>query len=442
MRHRGVRQPNSILYVGTLLLLVLLIVGCQATLPLPAEPTVESETVVVDATETPAPADLDPSGQTLMLWHSLRGDAGARLADIVTRFNDENEWNIEVTSEYIGGEDELQKRLLAEIQAGEPPDLMLGSRDIYGNIAEADALADMQEIVTSEAWDVPADVREQLHMSLFPDGKITDGSHHVSVPLGSRLFVLMYNQHNLNEVAPDGPPSTLVEFEQQCAKYRSLHERPCFTFTPRPEAILNLTWMFNGTLFTEDGDVAVEDKGVHDALALLRGLADNGFVQASSQEDASLRSTLSGETLFTIASTAELPMAEGWGIAPLPNVDGTPSLAASGPLFSVLGHTPERRRLAAWLFIRWYLMSPQAQADMASARNLIPIHEDAVRLLEAEDDVSPALRQALDWIDYARALPTSPDWYAAAPALERVAIDLLNRDIGADEALEILADGQ
>lgn len=441
MMRRSVRQWNTILRFGGIFFLLVLLAGCEATLPLPAEPTLESETAVVDVTETAAPADLDPSGQTIRLWHSLRGDAGTALEDVVDRFNRENEWNIEVTPTYIGGEDELQKRLLAEVQAGEPPALMLGSRDIYGRIATADALADMSEIVTAETWRMPADAREDLYMSLFPDGEITDGSGHLSVPLGSRLFVLMYNQQGLNEIAPDGPPDTLVEFEQQCAKYRSLHERPCLTFTPRPEAVLNLTWMFDGILFTEDGELAVDDEGLHSALSLLRALADNGFVQATTDEETNIRSTVSGKTLFTIASTAELPAANGWGIAPLPDADDTPTMAASGPLFSVLGQVPERR-LAAWLFVRWYLLSPQAQADIAIARNLIPIHQDAVRLLEADDDVPPALAQALDWIDQSQALPTAPYWYAAAPTLERVAIDLLNRDIGAEEALEILVDGQ
>lgn len=440
MEHRDTRERNRIVSVGVLVFVVLL-VGCDVTLPLPAEPTAEAVVADVEVTETPAPGDLDPSGQTIRLWHSLRGDAAATLEDIVARFNEENEWNIEVAPTYVSGEAELQKRVLGEVQAGEAPELLLSSRDIYGSIVEADALADMGDIVTNEAWRLPADVRDNLHMSLFPNGEIADGSYHLSVPLGSRLFVLLYNQENLSDIAPDGPPETLAEFEQQCAKYRSLHERPCFTFTPRPEAVLNLTWVFDGTLFTADGKVAIEDKGLHSALALLRGLADNGFVQATTDEEASLRSTVGGETLFTIASTAELPMGEGWGIAPLPDADDTPSIAASGPLFSVLDQTPERR-LAAWLFVRWYLMSPHAQADMALARNLVPIHADAVRLLQAEDDIPSALAQALGWIEYSQALPTSSYWYAAAPTLERVAIDLLNRDIGAEEALAILADGQ
>lgn len=440
MSRRGVRQQNTVLRVVGIILVVVLSVGCRVTLPLPAEPTAVTETVAADPTQMPSPADLDPSGQTLMLWHALRGEAGTALNDLVAQFNDENEWNIHVNTEYIDGEDELQKQLLAEVQTGEPPALMLGSRDVYGNISTADALADMRDIVNDAAWKVPADVTTNLHMSLFPDEQITDGSGHVSVPLGSRLYVLLYNQANLEEIASNGPPDTLVEFEQQCTKYRSLYQKPCFTFTPRAEAVLNLTWMFNGTLFTDDGELALEDEGVYDALAMLRALADNGFVQATTEEETSLRSTVRGETVFTIASTAELPTSQGWGIAPLPDVDGTPVLAASGPLFSILGQTPERR-LAAWLFIRWYLMSPQAQAEMAIARNLIPLHQEAVRLLQADEDILPAQRQALDWIDYAHALPTSPNWYRAAPALERVAIDLLNRDIGPDEALKNLEDG-
>lgn len=445
--NRKRRRAAFSLPAVALLLLLVNLAACRVQLPLPAEPTAAPESQAeATPTLTPAPAALDPSDQTLTLWHSLRGEGANALDRVATAFSDDNEWNILIAPEYVGDEEELQRRLLAGVQAGTPPSLFVGSRGTYRTLIEADALPALNVMTSHERWALSAETRDALMMNLFPEERVMNDRGHVRVPLGNHLYVLVYNRQQLGELGADGPPTTLTEFENVCRAYQEQFQRPCMAVVPGAEMVLGLAWLFEGRVLTEENELAVADEGLQDSFTFLRALADNGFVQATDDGADCMQSVLDGDTVFAIVSTAELSKTTDdasrtptWGIAAPPHTGDEPVLTANSTLLSVVDPVPVRQ-LAGWLFVRWYLSTPSAQAEMASAGRLAPVHRDAVAMLQSDDSVAPALRQSLEWLPDTRTFPTSAAWFRVAPALEQTAIDVLNREIGPEEALEILAE--
>lgn len=444
MKHRRVRYLSwgavDIVILGLLLITLSVLAGCQMSLPLPAEPTPLPASPQIDQlVATSTSTTLDPSGQTLMLWHSLDEEGSEALIALIDEFNAENEWDITVTPVLVDDREALRQRLLAAVQVGEPPALVVGSRMLLRDLREVDALPEMTNIRRNERWGLPNDVRDALYLDLFPSGDVMDEAGRVSVPIGSNLLVLFYNPQVLLNITDsmEIPPGTLTVFEDQCDAFLETHQRACYTFVPDADVALNLIWIFGGELIDESGDVAATNEGLHRSLAFMRALADSGYVQARIEENSAIESVLRGETAFSLVSTANVPAENGWEIAPPPRFDDISVLGADGPLLSVLDQAADRE-LAAWLFVRWYLTTPTAQAKFATTSGLVPAHDEAIRLLDVSEDTPRVLRRSLRWVDDARALPATPAWFRIAPRLEEVAFALLNREIGPEEALEML----
>ena len=414
--------------------IILITTACERALPMPAEPTPLPPVLVSPNALTAEPPD--PAAQSLVLWSLLPPDSELALKEVVDTFNARNPWRIQVKVEAPGSAPEVGTRLKAAIQAGQPPDLLIVPDELLPELQEMEVMSDeIGHLAQEKTWHLSPPAEADLYLNTFPWGTPTSRAGYVVAPVRLQVLALAYNPDVLRKAGvSDEAPRTWEAFEGSCRAFLEATNRPCLTFQPQADVFLNLAWTL-GSTFLQTPNATSPDEGLRLAAVLLRALADNGAALPLNTQEEALKAALSGKAAFALVSTATLPPAEPskWAIAPPPAVDDKPVLLASSFLMVVLKTGDPNRELAAWLFVRDYLVSPEQQARLADA-NALPIGQQAARRLA---DESP-LAAAFEWLSFARPRPLSPKWTILAPQMEQVAVQLLNRKLSPDEAISRL----
>lgn len=426
--------PKRLCLLAFVWLTLLVTLGCEHSLPMPAEPTAVPP--LVSSPDAPQTASPTPTGQSLTLWFLLTPKPEAAVREITTTFNEKNEWGIRVRAETAGPASDVPARLTAAIQAGELPDLIVVPADMFPDLVEMDVVSDdVGRLARDEKWRLSPSAETDLYLNAFPRSTPTAEVGHVAVPLGFHVLALVYNPAVLQRAGVTEPPDTWEEFEKVCRSFLEATGQPCLSFSPEAHVILNLAWTLEST-FMQTPTATAPDEGVRLTAILLRALADNGAALPQNTHAEAVQAALEGRVAFAIAPTSALPLDESdtWAIAPPPRLGERPALLASGPLLVLLNTGDPSRELAAWLFARTYLSSPAYQATFAQT-GFLPVGRQAARRLAPQSPLAPAF----EWLPFARPRPLSPAWTALAPRVEQVALQLLNRELTPDEALTILA---
>ncbi|MDQ7030022.1 MAG: extracellular solute-binding protein [Ardenticatenia bacterium] len=430
------------LYIIYVLLIVVGAVGCERTLPMPVEPTPLPQAALSPL--SPTPTLIAPEGQRLILWHTLSGPEELAVQHIVDGFNQENEWGIQITVEAVATLSDLEANLTAAIQAGQLPDLLIVPDSTLPELLAMQAVAqDVANWVGNEEWHLDQRVERDLFLNAFPSGDVVDHQGYVAVPMSFDVVALMYTPSSLRQARLTAPPSTWDEFEVACQAFQE-RTQPCLTFQPRADVILNLAWALGSTYppSSEASPSPEEDEGLLLTATLLRALADNGAILPQNVPTEVMQAVLDAEAAFGIESTAVMEGVddEHWAVAPLPSLSDKPVMLASSPLLVMLATHDINRKVASWLFIRTYLSSPESQAIVALAANAFPISRRAAEEVAVSSRWSPPMKALLPWLSAARARPLSPQWAAISPVVEEVAVQLLNRELTPQEAINMLTE--
>ncbi len=413
--------------------LVLITTACERSLPMPAEPTPLPPVLVSPNALTAEPPD--PAGQSLVLWSLLPSDAEPALRKVVETFNAKNPWRIQVKVETPGPAQEVKTRLTAAIQAGQLPDLLIVPDETLLELLEMEVVSNrIGQLAQERAWRLSPSAEADLYLNAFPWGRSISRAGYVAAPVQLQVLVLAYNPTVLREAGVSDAPATWEAFERSCRAFLKATDGPCLTFQPQADLFLNLAWTL-GSTFLQTPNATSPDEGLQLAAVLLRALADNGAVLPQNTQEEALEAAMSGEAAFALISTRALPPNERskWAIAPPPALDDKPILLASGSLMVVLNTGDLNRELAAWLFARDYLASPEQQALLADG-NALPIGRQAAERLAEESPLAPAF----EWLPFARFHPLSPTWATMAPEAEQITVQLLNRELTPEEAISRL----
>ena len=96
--------------------------------------------------------NVDPSGQTVSFWHQHTQERETALQEIITEFNENNEYGITVVAEYQGGYGDIFQKMLALLGTSDTPNIVVAYQNQAATYQLVDGLVDMRPLVQSEEW--------------------------------------------------------------------------------------------------------------------------------------------------------------------------------------------------------------------------------------------------------------------------------------------------
>lgn len=427
-------------------------------------------------------ADVDPSGQTVTFWHNHTGGRARALDVIVRVFNDPNgDWGnpnnpdyyivpedrdpvdlnalavalkpaaaryntfgIKVEASNQGNYGEIFEKIRLAIGANEPlPSLTVAYQNqaaTYQFDSEGEALVDMNLLLNSPKWGMPAEEVEQFFPGIWgSDIFPTFGNARYGFPVQRSMEVMYFNVDWLAElyanghISFEGAPTTPEQFrEAACAATahpfsRAEADAPeaPIGYEMRIDASNYAAWVFafGGDIFDyENNRYTLNTPEAVEAVSFVQGLVADGCarIQTDPRAFSAQRNFGLGTTLFTIASSSGFPFYQlavtnpegvqrfNWSAGAVPHITPEPVMNLYGASVSIPRTTPEQE-LATWIFVK-YLGSKEVMALWGDSANYFPTRADAVELLGPTFERVPAYAATFPLLQYAYKEPGVPGY--------------------------------
>jgi len=360
-----------------------------------------------NATNSPTGTSNSGNGKktTVHFWHSMGGDNGTRIDDMIKRFNDSHS-DIEVIGTYQGGYDDTVTKLQQAIASKSGPDVSMIERAYVQMFADSEVLEDLKPFLQQSGISEDEFSEGLMGHSYFNDELL-------SLPLNRSTPILHVNKTLLDENNLQ-IPTTWAEMEQ-VANALVVQENgettryglsmPYDTWYP-----LAMITQAGGTFFNEDGtSIGFYDNGVGvkvfgqlkklqstgalfyppttDSGSIVNSMFKEGKVAMLYQSTGSIGGLLSAVDFDYV--TAFLPKDEVYA-----NPTG-------GANVSMLKGSSNKE--AAWEFIRWMMVEPDGALPFVLDSGYLPftksmIESDAVKQLWEKE---PIRKTAYDQLQYA-----------------------------------------
>lgn len=416
----------------------------------PASTKKATSTRTSRSTRTPAPTpepvstlavtSKDLQGIELEFWHSWSGAAEAEIDELITDFNETNEWDITVTSTYQGDYDQSYENLSFSLKNDTRPDVVVGYYyQISGLEAPEDIFIELDKYVNDPMWGLNDEERSDFFPVFWDQNIVIDRV--VGIPAQQSGQMLYYNETWADELGFSSPPTTPDEFRQQaCAasKANKQDDDPNndttggWIISIDYSAMLGWLYAFGGDITLPDGEgYQFNSQEVKDAFNFLRELYDDGcsWLSDSQLPESEFANRLG---LFAAGSVAGIPHQEAafvnaessdeWSVIPFPSPDGEAVIDVYGPAFQIL-KTEETKQLASWLLIKW-LTAPENQASLSQATGFYPVRRSSLEHIDLLPRTYPQWAEAVDMLSTARSEPSFPSWRIVRWAVSDAATQL------------------
>lgn len=334
------------------------------------------------------------TGETkITFWHSMGGVNGEAIDYLVNKFNTENQYGIQVETQYQGNYDEAINKLKSAQIGNMGADLVqiydVGTRFMI----DSGWVVPMQQLIDADGWDVT-----QIEPNIAAYYTVDDMLY--SMPFNSSTPILYYNKDMFEKAGITDIPSSFAEIETigeallnegGAGEVISLAIYGWFFEQLTCKQQLNYVNNSNGRA---DVATAVEfdsnDAGVN-ILTAWKSLYDKGFApNVGRGGDAGLADFSSGKSAITLGSTASLKQILNdvngkfdVGTAYFPKVKDSDQGGVSiggGSLWALNNEDTEKQQ-ATWEFIK-FLVSAESQAYWNAQTGYFPVtlsaHEEPV----------------------------------------------------------------
>lgn len=411
-------------------------------------PASELNMTEVPATPTPTinvdPASLKGTGITFM--YPWNGEVQIAVEAMVDEFNDSNEWGITVATDAPGSSSALAEAVKNNLLNYSPPEVIAAPIDYLLRLnLDEEVVTDLTPYVDSPEYGLTEE-DIQYFADVFWQQDVVDG-YRYGIPAQRTAKVMVYNQTWAEEMGFNEPPSTPAEFEEQvCEATGQLKLDATGNNDGMGGWIVNYddmtmaSWLLSfGSDYEKTNGIVFNNYDTISALTYLRGLLDNDCAWLSSKPG-SYQYFAERKALVYSADLQELFLqqraqmmagsSDEWTIIPFPSETGT-FILADGPSYAVLA-TSEKKKLAAWLFVRW-LSAPDQQARIVKAEATLPLGQESVQYAVELEDKLPQWNAAVDLLQYAQVPPSDPDWANARMVLEDASWQLFTTEMTADK---------
>lgn len=421
MKHR------SVILVLFLALLFVMLVGCAAGTPVPAE---EKTT-------------------TIQFWHTWQGLEAQKFAQIIGEFSKEHpEIQVDVLDSTT-----TEKQLIS-MTSGASFDVGLTMDYTANQWANTGALADMTPYIEAHGTDMSNYLEPLLKL-----GEV-DGKQY-GIPFTLDTFMLFYNKDILTEAGYDAPPKTWEEFSEMCEAVTQIDADGDYS---RMGCMPDYPWIIPAAIPYSCGASFYDEQtnqvlassddmkaALNIAYSLYSGTYDNAkaqkFKSGLGQYQSAENPFFTGKVAFSIEGEwyptflAEYAPDLNWGVTRLPCLDGRED-TSYGFLQGGMLIIPEasKNKDAAYTFVEW-LTSDAGQVALCAAKGNLPATHSGLKnaaLVEA----NPSLKPFIEYVNSTpcEALPGVPFMGEYNTLLITKESEIFNQTLTVDEALQQVND--
>jgi multiple sugar transport system substrate-binding protein len=392
-------------------------------------------------TPTPSGPQLGKEDVSLTFWHTQPdGSANQKaLQEMADTFNSTNGKRITIKLEYQGNYTQLYQKMLAAIQAGSYPELVVAYESQVADYMKANAVAALDEYVNK----LPKDSFDDILPGYIATNKYPAYDNKMlSWPFTKSVLGLWYNENLLTKAGVRVPttanPYTWDEFEQavnKCAQKGADGKYTVWGLELEASAASTIDGMIysrGGKLLKDDNSgVRFNEQPGVDMMALVDRLIKSGTTFLGKGTDWQ-NDYAAGKLCFYFASSTSRPYLRDimtdkgknpepfkWGQVIIPQSDPKkPVTVMYGANIAIMKSTP-LKQAAAWEFVKWFTDTTQSvKWSITSA--YMPIRKSAAQNadLKAYWDKDPIAKQSFDIVPYSVPEPNIPGWQDTRTILE------------------------
>lgn len=205
------------------------------------------------------------------------------------------------------------QQLLIRVQGNEQLDIAQADIGIFNTIAQANVLADWNDVLGKDYLD------SQFEASALAAGNI-EGKQ-LGLPWSMASISMVYNPELLAKAGWEKAPETMEEFEKCMADIKAMDSSIIPYGLSTKDAtcagdFMPWLWAFGGSIFAEDGSVAINSKETIDTLTWYKKLIDNGFIAMDTGRGDSRQLFAQGKVAFYDDAVIAKGQAVKNGVAP------------------------------------------------------------------------------------------------------------------------------
>ena len=405
-----------------------------------------------DAADT---LSVDMTGAEITFWHAMGGVNGEALDYLVKKFNEENEYGIQVTSEYQGSYDDSINKLKSAQLGNMGADLVqvydIGTRFMI----DSGWIVPMQSLIDADGYDL-SQIEPNIAAYYTVDGKL------YSMPFNSSTPILYYNKDMFEKAGITEVPTTFAGIADIAD---ALMEKGG---AGMPISLGIYGWFFEqfickqGLNYVNNGNgreaaaTAVEFDQNGAALQILtawKELYDKGYApNVGRGGDSGLADFSAGKSAMTLGSTASLKQIledvngnfeVGTAYFPATGEADKGGVSIGGASLWAIDNGDDVKKAAVWEFIK-FLVSAESQAYWNAQTGYFPVTTAAHDEQVFKDNIAqyPQFQTAIDQLhdsapEYAGALlSVFPE---ARAIIETETENMLNGVTTPEEAVEKMA---
>lgn len=457
-------------------LLALALAACQpASSPNggPAGPAACTEPNKVDCVV------LDPASPTeIVFWHRptrrtepdparLRNpNEPVELIDLIAEFNATNPYGITVKGEAVGDYNPLYQRVTRAIQANAAPDLVVAYENMSAEYYEADALEPFDNYIASKHYGL-SDADQQDLVDAYFTATVFEryANKRLTFPFTRSALVMYTNMEVLRQIGANAPAQTWEQFKEHC-RLAVAAGKQCYPMVVDASTANGLVYSFGGDVISPDGKVAWSSPAAFEALRLYQAFYDGKQAVLITERNEDLDLLARGAALYLLRSSTGIPDAlralQGQRKDPATlRITGIPQGAASvrpqtvlfGGSVSILKSPlegqldadkrleAERKKLAAWLFVKW-LSSKEITARWTRDNGYFPLRQSALDDPAAKQyfEANPHFAAAFEASKGGKVEPSTKGWQEVRTIIEQAVTGIMAGKLTAEQAKKEIED--
>ena len=205
------------------------------------------------------------------------------------------------------------QQLLIRLQGSEQTDIAQADIGIFNTLAQAGVLADLNEVFGKEY------LAENFEAAALATGEV-DGKQ-LGLPWSMASISMVYNPEMLKKAGWEKTPVTIAEFEQCMADIKAMDPSIIPYGVSTKDAtcagdFMPWLWAFGGSVFAEDGSVAINSEATVACLTWYKSLLDKGYIAMDTGRGDSRQMFAQGKMAFYDDAVVAKGQAVKNGVAP------------------------------------------------------------------------------------------------------------------------------
>jgi ABC-type glycerol-3-phosphate transport system substrate-binding protein len=372
---------------------------------------------------------------SITFWHTQSGVNAEALDEMVRKFNSTNGKNITLKSEFQVGYTEVYQKIMASIQAGQPPDVAVAYESMVSEYMKANAVIDLEPYAIKG----PLAFSPQSLADIFPayieSNRYPEYNNKLlSFPFTKSLAVRFYNEDlfkagGAQKYGQTGGIMNFDDFKKGLAAVskKDASGKP----TVYGENIRNDASYIDAFIYSNGGALLNNDNTkvrfnepagveVYDMWGQLVQAGSAYVAQGrdyqpdfGGQKVAALHDSSTGRPFIKdfIVDKATGQERFKWGVGMIPQKDtAKPQTVMFGGNITVFRTTPIKQA-ASWEWIKFFMDRDQT-VQFAIKSSYMPTRKSAAESadMKAHWEKEPQAKQAFDLTPYARPEPGIPAW--------------------------------